>query len=74
MTDRATLEKRLAEAEAVLHRLQLGQHAVSVSYDGEVVTYTQSSITKLQAYILLLKRQLDPSARGRRAIGVRGGL
>lgn len=73
MTDTATLQARLAEAEAAYHALVTGRREVSVSYtQGETtrsVTYTQADLARLAGYIMDLKRQLGLGRR--RAIGVR---
>jgi hypothetical protein len=63
MTDPAILRARLAEAEAALHALTLGQKAQTVSYDGKSVTYTAANIGDLRSYILQLKAQLGDMPR-----------
>lgn len=65
MTDTATLQARLTEAEAALHDLQTGRREVSVGYDGRSVTFTQASIGQLRAYIADLKSQLGLGCRTR---------
>lgn len=55
---RAEVNRRLCEAERVLHDLMLGKKTVSVSYDGKAVTYNQTDIGRLRAYIVELKGQL----------------
>ena len=63
MADTATLQARLAEAEAALHRLRMGTQAVRVS-DGEVTTeFTPAKIPALQSYIADLRRQLGQGRR-----------
>lgn len=68
MTDTATLQARLVEAEAALHKLMLGNQRVTVSYDGKSVTYTAATAAGLRAYIVELRAQLGTGSR--RAIGV----
>lgn len=63
MTDPAILQARLVEAEAALHKLQIGQQAATVSYDGKSVTYSQARIADLQSYILNLRIQLGQGPR-----------
>lgn len=56
----------LSEAEVALHKLQTGR-SVRVVVDGnnsERVEYTTASISKLQAYIADLKRQLGMTTPG----------
>ncbi|TPN16233.1 phage tail protein [Mesorhizobium sp. B2-1-3] len=69
--ERAVLTARLASAETALHSLMVGQSAVSLSYDGESVTYSQADEAKLRRYIGELKSQLgigcNPYRRGVRA-------
>lgn len=70
MTDTATLQARLTEAEAALHDLRIGRGIVQVrSADGEMVTYQPGDAARLSAYINGLKRQLGQRPRGQ-AIGV----
>ena len=68
MTDAATLESRLTEAEAAYHRLLLGQTVQTAALDGRSVTYTPSKAADLAAYILDLKVQLGRGPR--RSYGV----
>jgi hypothetical protein len=54
--DRAIYTTRLAEAEAALHQLILGQSAkVFVDQNGERIEYTQSNAGRLRAYISELR-------------------
>lgn len=70
MTDTATLEARLAEAETALHQLEIGGRVVRVrASDGKQVEYAAAEIGPLRAYVASLKRQLGKMSRGR-AIGV----
>ena len=71
MADTATLEARLAEAEAALHDLLVGKKAVQVDYDGRRTAFAAGEEGKLRQYIQELKGALGRSdARTRRAIGV----
>jgi hypothetical protein len=74
MTDAATLQARLAEAEAALHRLSTGSHAEEIRYAAGAasrsVRYTATNLAELRAYIADLRRQLGQPTR-RRAIGIR---
>ena len=63
MPDTATLQARLAEAEEALHRLAIGEKEVQAGYNGKSVTFNQSSMQRLRAYIAELKRQLGQSGR-----------
>lgn len=74
MSDLATLQTRLAEAEAAYHRLMTGSLEESVSFNGRSVGYKPTEAPKLQSYIADLKNQIAAlsgatSAR-RRAITV----
>lgn len=70
---RAVLEANLAEAQAALHSLMIGMNTTTVTYstgDGtRSVTYTQTDIKQVQAYIAQLQTQLG--YRARRALGFR---
>ena len=69
MTDTATLQSRLEEAETALHKLSTGAQVASARNDlGEQVTYAPADIGKLSAYIRALKAELGQPRR--RAIGV----
>ncbi len=71
MTDTATLQARLSEAETALHALMTGTKAVNVDYDGRRVTFQMTSRATLEAYVDRLKRELGETPRRRRAPGVR---
>ncbi len=72
MTDTATLQARLAEAEAALHKLTIGRGTEAVTHaDGRSLRYTAADLAELRAYIQDLKRQLDPATPARWPIGVR---
>ncbi|QKV20614.1 phage tail protein [Oricola thermophila] len=43
--------QRLAEAETALHKLNTGAAVQSLSYDGESVTFTPTSLGKLRNWI-----------------------
>jgi hypothetical protein len=72
MSDTATLQVRLAEAELAYHRLQTGVLEVECQHDGMAVKYSLASVDKLRAYIADLKAQLvaagalDATASSRR--------
>lgn len=70
MTDLATLQARLTEAEEACHALMTGaQTTVVRDSDGNEVRYTPSDAGRLQAYIAELRRQIgrrDGSRAGRR--------
>ncbi|MCW2242795.1 phage head-tail joining protein [Azospirillum canadense] len=60
MADLATLQARLAEAETALHRLNIGETEVKVSYDGKTVEYAVSlDAPKLERYIATLRAEID---------------
>lgn len=63
MATTAELTTRLAEAEAALHALAIGEKEVSVGYDGKSVTYTKTNMGALRAYIAELKRALGQGGR-----------
>lgn len=68
--DCATARLRLAEAELALHQLQTGSRAQSLAFGpGKSVTYTQTNIRELQAYVNTLRDKVAAcegrSARGR---------
>lgn len=63
VTDPATLQTRLTEAETALHKLMVGGRPVSVSTDGETVTYNRANIGELRAYIQTLKVSLGQTPR-----------
>lgn len=75
MSDLATLQARLVEAEAALHALLTGSMEASIDYDGRQVAFTMANADRLDAYVARLKSQiaaLDPTAarprRNRRVI------
>lgn len=71
MTDLATLETRLSEAESALHSLQVGRRTVSVRQaDGRTVDYANSAsqVRDLKAYITELKQSIARK-KGRAAGG-----
>ena len=78
--ERAALQLQLDEARVVLHRVELGQSEVSLSYNGESVAYSSANAGELRAYIRRLEYQLGlraaPRARARGEIttDVDGGL
>lgn len=74
MSDIATLQARLVEAESAYHRLMTGSLEESISKGDRNVRYKPTEAPKLQSYIADLKSQIaalsgTTSAR-RRAITV----
>lgn len=67
MVDRALLQTRLDEAETALHQLLVGKASVSLSYQGESVTFTAADEARLRAYIAQLKAELGLTTRPRAA-------
>lgn len=73
MADLETLQRRLTEAEAALHDLQVGKRKVSVSRNGTSIGYANSAgdIANLESYITDLKAQImraSGQGGGRRVI------
>jgi hypothetical protein len=64
---KATLQQWLTTAQSAYMQLITGGKPISVSYDGKAVTYTAAGAAQLQAFIMLLQRQLGIN-RGRRAL------
>lgn len=68
--NRAMWETRLTEAEAALHKVQIGGGVASLTYDGESVSYTRANLASLKAYVRELQTALGkmtmsrPRARG----------
>lgn len=63
MADQATLQQRLDEAEQAYHELATGVRVVTVSStSGKSMTFNQSKLGELGAYIASLKRQLGISS------------
>ena len=61
----ATLQERLAEAEAAYHDLMIGKQAVQFrDANGEFVMYSKPDAPKLAQYIETLKRQIANTASG----------
>lgn len=58
MTDTATLQSRLAEAETTLHALLTGTSEAVISFDGKSVTYRSTNLGELRSYIAGLKQKL----------------
>lgn len=58
MASLATLQIWLSEAEAARHRLITGALTASITYAGRSVSYSQSSMGSLNAYIEDLKAQI----------------
>ena len=60
MTDLATLQTRLAEAESAYHQLMLGAKEVSVTIGGYgATTFAQADSVKLEQYIAKLNSQIS---------------
>lgn len=58
-----TIQEKLADAEAKYHLLITGQMArVITDQNGEAVTFTAATASRLAAYIADLKRQLGGAA------------
>jgi len=70
MADLATLQARLAEAEAAEHALLTGRREISVGHGDKQVTYTKVDLPTLQAYIQRLRGDIArlQGLRGRRPI------
>jgi hypothetical protein len=65
-----TLQQMLDEANAALHRLQIGQMAVEVEIAGGLrTTFAPAQIDKLQAYIQQLTDQVNGVTKLRGSIG-----
>lgn len=69
MASNEVLQQRLEDAETALHALAIGEKEASVSYDGKTVTFTQTNMPKLRAYIAELKNSLGLKT-SRRSIGI----
>lgn len=67
----ATLTELLADAEQAYHSLITGTAVVKVrDQNGEEVTYNQTSLARLLAYIQTLKDQITPDWRANRPMKV----
>jgi hypothetical protein len=62
--------EQLAEAEAALHQLRIGQHIVSISKGGRTVQFQQTNKQELIDYIDELKGLLGLKTRRRGAARV----
>lgn len=62
MTDTATLQARLEEAEGVLHDWIMGSRETAIAYNGRSLTYNQTNEAVLRRYIAELKRQLGQAS------------
>lgn len=58
MADLATLQSRLADAEAAYHSLAIGALAVEVQHSDMRQRYTEANRGELAAYIASLKAQI----------------
>ncbi len=71
MTSHEELAARLRQAEAALHRLQIGEAFVKVRLsDGSETDFTPAKLNELRAYVDLLRDQLHGRDRRRGAINV----
>jgi hypothetical protein len=72
MTDIATLQSRLTEAENALHQINLGQNVAEIWHgNNERMRFNNANVAQLRAYIAELKGQLaalgvQVSGNGRR--------
>jgi hypothetical protein len=66
----STVAGQLAEAEAALHQLRIGQHIVSISKGGRTVQFQQTNKQELIDYIDELKGLLGLKTRRRGAARV----
>jgi hypothetical protein len=57
--DPSVLQQRLTEAQAALHSLIIGGGTVTVSYNGESVSFRSADEGKLRRYIAELTAQLN---------------
>lgn len=62
MADLATLQARLAEAEAALHAVSIGGQAVRITVDGHTTEYTPAKVETMRLYIGDLKRQIEAAS------------
>jgi gpW len=62
----ATLQQWLSDAQAAYAALMTGRREISVGYDGKSVTYSQTEIGQLQAWIMTLMSALGMVCRARR--------
>ena len=60
-----TAQERLDEARDALHRLIVGKQAVTITYDGETVTYTAADESRLRRYIAELEALTGVRTLGR---------
>jgi hypothetical protein len=71
---RLIAERQLSEAQAALHRIEIGGQTASVAYDGESVSYSAANVGSLRQYIRSLEAKLGLRASARaRSRGVRFG-
>lgn len=67
MTDLATLQTRLSEAETAYHQLMTGAKEVGVSIGGYgATTYAQADSGRLEQYIQKLKIEINRLSGGAR--------
>ncbi|AZN72263.1 phage tail protein [Georhizobium profundi] len=70
--ERAVVVSQLAEAQAALHRVEIGGQTASVAYDGESVSYSPANVGQLRHYVRTLEAKLGLRASARaRSRGVR---
>lgn len=61
MATEEVLQARLEEAEAALHKLNMGQSVVSVSYEGHETQFNRTNVAQLERYVRKLKKGLGIS-------------
>lgn len=61
----ATTTERLAEAEAALHQLMIGERAVELWFGNRKIVYTAADVGTLQRYVGELKDQVLAELGGR---------
>jgi gpW len=60
--DTATLETQLAEAEAMLHKVLMGEKVIRVGYDGADTEFNRASAPEIRRHIASLKRKLGDTS------------
>lgn len=63
------LDAMIAEAEAALHKLEIGRAVVKVMIEGQETTFTKATVSELRGYVArLYARKASLPTRG--AIGI----
>lgn len=62
-SDADTLRVRLAEAEAALHALRIGEQKVRIRRDGREIEFKPANRRDLEDYVYSLKKQLGEATR-----------